>query len=105
MDASFNKAATAYQDNLRLMQGIKPQPMMEQETKPHAFADMLSDALGGAVDTGLKAEKLQIQAMTGQADLAELATAIAEAELVVNTVVAVRDRAVAAYQEISRMPL
>ncbi|WP_294927210.1 flagellar hook-basal body complex protein FliE [uncultured Paracoccus sp.] len=44
-------------------------------------------------------------AMTGTADTHDLVQAIAQAEIALETVVAIRDRVVEAYQEILRMPV
>lgn len=106
MDANITRAANAYKNNLNMMEGLQPAAVMpgEDEKRP-SFSNMLGDALSHAVETGNKAEKLQMQALTGNVELADLVTAVAEAELTINTVVAVRDRAVAAYQEIIRMPI
>ena len=43
--------------------------------------------------------------MTGQTSTQQLVQTIAEAELTMNTVVAIRDKVVEAYQEILRMPV
>ena len=45
------------------------------------------------------------EAMTGDADPHALVEALAQSELAVETVVAVRDKVVEAYQEILRMPV
>jgi flagellar hook-basal body complex protein FliE len=66
---------------------------------------MLSSALGKAVETVQTSEKMQMQAMAGKVELTDLVTAVAQADLTVQTVIAVRDRVIAAYQEISRMPI
>ncbi|RQP06661.1 MAG: flagellar hook-basal body protein FliE [Paracoccus sp. BP8] len=44
-------------------------------------------------------------AMTGKADTHELVQSIAQAEIALETVVAIRDKVVEAYQEILRMPV
>ena len=46
-----------------------------------------------------------IQALAGKADLADVVTAVSNAELTLQTVVAVRDRVVAAYLDILKMPI
>lgn len=50
-------------------------------------------------------EQTAQQAMTGDADPHALVEALAQSELAVETVVAVRDKVVEAYQEILRMPV
>ncbi|MFO1139747.1 MAG: flagellar hook-basal body complex protein FliE [Paracoccus sp. (in: a-proteobacteria)] len=44
-------------------------------------------------------------AMTGQGDTHDLVQSIAQAEIALETVVAIRDKVVEAYQEILRMPV
>ncbi|MGP6088721.1 flagellar hook-basal body complex protein FliE [Antarctobacter jejuensis] len=51
------------------------------------------------------AEETAKTAMTGDADPHALVEALAQSELAVETVVAVRDKVVEAYQEILRMPV
>ena len=43
--------------------------------------------------------------MTGQGDTHDLVQSIAQAEIALETVVAIRDKVVEAYQEILRMPV
>lgn len=105
MDANIARAAGAYQSNLKMLDGMAASPSLETGKKTESFSDMLGDVLQNAVDTSLRTEKMQLQAMTGEVELADLVTSIAEAELTLNTVVSVRDRVIAAYQEIIRMPI
>lgn len=68
-----------------------------------------SSALGKAVssfeETLHTGEVTAKQAMLGQADPHALVQALTQSELAVQTVVAVRDKVVEAYQEILRMPV
>ena len=52
-----------------------------------------------------KGEQASLQAATGKADLAQVTEAVNNAEVAVQTVSAMRDRVVAAYQDIMRMPI
>ena len=70
-----------------------------------SFSDMVGDALKGAVQTGRDAESISEKAIAGQADLTDVVTAVSNAEVTLQTVIAVRDKVVAAYQEIARMPI
>lgn len=69
------------------------------------FADRVKAALGDAVGASERGERAAFAAVGGNADLTEVVTAVAEAEVTLQTVVAIRDKVVAAYQEISRMPV
>lgn len=59
----------------------------------------------GFIDQMETAETVSNQAMMGDADPHALVEALAQSELAVETVVAVRDKVVEAYQEILRMPV
>ena len=45
------------------------------------------------------------KAVAGEADILEVVSAVSNAEMTLQTVVAVRDRVLGAYQEIMRMPI
>jgi len=57
------------------------------------------------VETGKKSETQSIAAAAGKADLNSVVVAVAEAELTLNTVVAVRNKVIESYREILRMPI
>ncbi len=69
------------------------------------FGKMVQDAMGTiASDTG-KAEQLTAASSVGQADLIDVVAAVNKAEMTLETVVAVRDEVIKAYQDILRMPI
>lgn len=70
-----------------------------------SFADMLKDTAQGAIDVGKASEQQSIASVGKQAELADIITAVTNAEVTLQTVVAVRDRVIQAYQEIMRMPM
>jgi len=94
----------AYQATLRAAQkSIQPSP--SDETSGLNFGNMVSEAVT-QTDTALRsAEQMTAAAATGEADLVDVVTAVSAAELTLETVVAVRDEVVKAYQEIMRMPI
>jgi flagellar hook-basal body complex protein FliE len=69
------------------------------------FASMVQQFVGGTADTARKAETAMTQATAGRADLIDVVTAVAESEAALETLVAVRDKVIAAYEEIMRMPI
>lgn len=69
------------------------------------FSGTLSRALQGMVDAGKQADAQSAGAIAGTGNLTDTVTAVARAELSLQTAVAVRDRVVQAYQEIMRMPI
>lgn len=69
------------------------------------FSAAMSRALASVVDTSRSAEAGAMQAIAGGGNITEVVTAVAKAELALQTTVAVRDRVVQAYQDIMRMPI
>jgi flagellar hook-basal body complex protein FliE len=76
------------------------------EDKGQSFGAVLKDALAAVRETGAKSDA-QAQAMvTGtKTNLVDVVTAVAETEAAVNTLVSVRDKVVAAYEQIMQMPI
>ena len=72
---------------------------------PGDFGGVLARAVQGVVDTGKQAEAKSMQAIAGSGNVTEMVSAVAQAELALQTTMAVRDRVVQAYQDIMRMPI
>ena len=70
-----------------------------------SFGDFLKDQINDVVATGNQGEKAAISAMAGEAELVDVVTAISAAEVTLETVVAVRDKVIGAYNDIMRMPI
>jgi flagellar hook-basal body complex protein FliE len=69
------------------------------------FGATLERALQGAVDSGHAADTKATEAIAGGGNLTEVVTALARAELTLQSATAIRDRVVQAYQDIMRMPI
>jgi len=69
------------------------------------FAAMLKGALGSAETSGTTLDQSIAAQAAGKGDIVDVVTAVAEAELTVQTIVSVRDRVISSYQEIMRMPI
>jgi flagellar hook-basal body complex protein FliE len=69
------------------------------------FSALLGKALDATAEAGRKADVQAASVAGGQADLVNVVTAVAESEAAIETLVAVRDRVIAAYEEIMRMPV
>ena len=69
------------------------------------FADMVRSAMSDAVKASKHAEHQMAAQVAGKAELVDVVTAISAAETSLETVMAVRDQVIAAYQEIMRMPI
>ena len=69
------------------------------------FADLVKGALKQAAEIGREGEQKTLAGVTDRADLSNVVTAVAEAELTLQTVVAVRDKVIESYKQILRMPI
>lgn len=69
------------------------------------FSAMVGSALGSVRASGQAAEAQAIAVAAGKADVVDVVTAVAESEAAIETLVAVRDRVIQAYEEIMRMPV
>lgn len=95
-------AVAAYNAALKRMGG----PGIEsREQAGPGFSEVLQELAKNAVETTKGAEKASLQAVEGTADLQQVVNAVTAAELTVQTVTAVRDRVITAYQEVLRMPI
>lgn len=95
--AAYNKAA-----------GIADAPGIGADDSAKAsgdFASLVQDALGKAIQGGKEAELTSAQNIAGKGELVDVVTALTAAETTLDTIVAVRDRVIQAYQDISRMPI
>jgi flagellar hook-basal body complex protein FliE len=70
-----------------------------------AFADMVKGAIQNTVQSSRAAETQMALQVQGKAELVDVVTAVAAAEASLETVMAVRDQVISAYQEIMRMPI
>ena len=69
------------------------------------FGAALTRAMEQAVEVGHQADTATTRALTGQGSVTDVVLAVGRAELTLQTAVAVRDRVVAAYQDVMRMPI
>lgn len=69
------------------------------------FGDLLKQVMSDAVGQSKAAETAMTNQVQGKAEMVDVVTAIASAETSLETMMAVRDQVIAAYQEIMRMPI
>jgi flagellar hook-basal body complex protein FliE len=107
--ASPLAAASAYANIARLTtdpsRALAGMPGAAAASGENSFASLLKDAIGSVVETGKKSDA-QTQAMvSGKSNMVDVVTAVAETQVAVDAVVAVRDKVIAAYDEIMKMPI
>ena len=106
MDAKVVNASIAYVEALkRSMDGSGGAAQPNAGEAGQGFADFLRDTISSTSNAVQGAEAVSIQAAANQANVTDVVTAVANAEMALESVVAVRDRVVQAYQDILRMPI
>ncbi len=70
-----------------------------------SFSELLTGVMNDAVSAGRAAEAKAASVVQGKGDLVDVVTAVNAAEMTLETVVAIRDRVISAYQDIMRMPI
>lgn len=100
-------AANAYAAAQKAM-GVDP-GLGGQDGIGHAtgggFADILKSAMSDAMKASKHAETQMANQVAGKAQLVDVVTAVSAAESSLETVMAIRDQVISAYQEIMRMPI
>jgi flagellar hook-basal body complex protein FliE len=99
MTVTIAGAAGAYAN------AAKPGLGLNSRDQGGGFGELVKDAIGGAVDAMKEGEATSMKALQGKADITEVVTAVSNAEVALQTVSAVRDRVVQAYQDLLRMPI
>src|SRR5580658_8629052 len=74
-------------------------------TEGPSFDQALTQAIGSAIDTLQTGEAVAIQGVEGAAAPMKVVESVMAAQRSLQTVLALRDKAVAAYQEITRMTI
>lgn len=114
MTVTFNHASSAYRDATRVAEKIlsetgdgqaTPTQISSNSANKAAFSDLLGQSLQSSRDVGYKGEQMSTKSVVNETELHELIGAVTNAELTLNTVVAVRDRVISAYQDIIKMPI
>ena len=85
--------------------GAAKSPLAATSSASGDFGALLRSAVDQAAQSGKNAEAQATKVATGKADIVDVVTAVAESEAALETLVAVRDRVIAAYEEIMRMPI
>ena len=75
------------------------------QAKPSDFSTMVQNFAEGAIEVGKASEQATAAAAAGKADINSVVVAVAEAELTLASVVAIRNKVLQAYQQILRMPI
>jgi flagellar hook-basal body complex protein FliE len=66
---------------------------------------LLKDAVGSVMESGRKSDAQTVAMANGKANVMDVVTAVADTDVAVSTLVSVRDRVIAAYEDIMKMPI
>lgn len=113
MTSSISSAIQAYRAAARQVMGsvsstaetVRAATTASEAGSNGAFGEMVRSSLREAVQVQKTAEAVSLKGIAGEADMRDVVLAVSNAENTLNTVVAIRDRVVSAYQEILKMPI
>jgi len=106
--ASPISAANAYANVGRLGTGADPSGLGSSSgaaADGPDFSAILKDVMHAVSASGAKADAQTQAVAMGKANMVDVVTAVAESETAIATLVSVRDKVIAAYQDILRMPI
>src|SRR5262245_935684 len=99
---SPTSAVQAYASLARLTDATA---LAKNGTDGAGFASMLKDVLGAVGQAGQKADTQAVALAAGKTNIVDVVTAVAESEVAIDAVVAVRDKVIQAYEDIMKMPI
>ena len=103
MTVNVSQAAAAYAR--AAADAINPGSAADSGPAGESFGAIVARTLGDSLQATRQSEQISMQAVTGQADLNQIVTAVTNAEVTLQTVISIRDRVIQAYQEVLRMPI
>jgi flagellar hook-basal body complex protein FliE len=101
-------AASAYANIARLAADPSlalARPPGAEAKNETSFASVLKEAIGSVNELGHKSDAQTRAMANGKANMVNVVTAVAETEVAIDAVVAVRDRVIQAYEDIMKMPI
>lgn len=105
MSVNVNNAINAYSAAAKTGSTLGVGARDNAADGPEDFAGLVKDVVQNSIDSLKNGERMSMKAIAGQADLTEVVTAVSAAEVTLQTVMAVRDKVISAYNEIMRMPI
>jgi flagellar hook-basal body complex protein FliE len=98
-------AAAAYRATAQMNAGPAASGMTPSELPGSSFSDFLSGAVKDSINSIRQGEQAATSQVQGKANLVDVVQQVNNAEITLDTVVAVRDKVVAAYQSIMNMAI
>ncbi|GLH28508.1 hypothetical protein WSS15_11580 [Acetobacter pasteurianus] len=98
--SAYRKAQDLLDPNLSTEQNVE-----SSGDAVSSFSQVLEGAISGAIATGKSAENQTALALSGKGNMADVAAAVEEAKLSLQTTTVLRDKFVSSYQEVMRMSI
>ena len=106
MISNISSALNAYQAALSRIGAQTPvKESTPVQVTGSTFSDMVKSSIEEAQNLGNQAEQVTIAGIQGKASVQDVALAVSNAEVALDTVVAFRDTAIKAYQSIFNMQI
>ena len=102
---SSSLAQGAYRSSQELTSQSQPMADIAQETDKPTFSEVLQEAAATAITEAREADGVAQSGLRGEISTHQVVEATMELETTVKMAVSMRDKFVAAYQEVLRMPI
>ncbi|MDR3471974.1 MAG: flagellar hook-basal body complex protein FliE [Devosia sp.] len=107
MSIPFSAATAAYNNAQKFIdQGVKSATdVADTGSQGIDFAKLVSDAVQGVVEAGRASDHKSLDLVNGRGNLVDVVTSVAQTQVAVEGLVAVRDRVISAYEDIMKMSI
>jgi len=86
-------------------QKLSPLLKVDDASPKPNFGALIRQSVDTLADQAVATDQAMGQALTGRSNLIDVVTAVAESETAVQTLVSVRDKVIAAYEDVMRMTI
>ena len=104
-NSNISSALMAYQDALSRVSSKMSNVQQEVVSDEDTFSALVKQGINTVVDASAQSEQMTLAGISGKADIQDVVLAVSNAETALNTVVAVRDSAIKAYNQIIQMTI
>jgi flagellar hook-basal body complex protein FliE len=105
MSVSFNAALNAYKNAAQMSANSSSVTSPAPENVGGGFSNVVNNLVSKTSTSLRNVDSTTAKFLTKQADITDVVTAITNAELMLKTVMEIRDRLVSAHQDIMKMPI
>lgn len=98
-------AINAYQNAIQTEASKNVAPTLETPVEGPNFSELVEGGVKTAIQAQKTSEKVSADAVLGKAEMTDVLQAVNDADSTLQMVLAIRNRAIEAYQQILRMPI